>query len=158
MTQPFIPFAIHKATGKVVDISSVDAGLNCGCICPGCYTDVVAKKGDTNRWHFAHHLLEADDYCSFAFNAGVRCFILQELNKLIDIYVPCTALFKNRKLTINAIEAEQHENSPVDFFIYAHDTCIAVCLTHAQHPFDGDLLDQLPKHYSIVTNGVKLIH
>lgn len=40
--------------GEFVHISAVESGLKCGCVCPGCSTTLVAKKGDLNRHHFAH--------------------------------------------------------------------------------------------------------
>ncbi|MGQ4276457.1 competence protein CoiA family protein [Pseudidiomarina sp. E22-M8] len=150
MNKPFIPFGIQESTGKLVDISAVNSGLDCSCICPGCGGDLVARKGDRKRWHFSHHQLEEDDPCSFAFEAGLRCMIWQELNKLTEIFVPCTAMFKNRNLIVDAIETGLEDDYPIDFIVYAQDACIAVCLTHAQHPFDSDLLNRLSRNIAIL--------
>ncbi|MEA3587658.1 hypothetical protein J6I75_04775 [Pseudidiomarina sp. 1APP75-27a] len=150
MNKPFIPFGIQKSTGKLVDISAVHSGLDCSFSCPGCDGDLVAKKGATNRWHFSHHQLEADDSCSFAFEAGLRCIISQELNRLRDMFVPCTAMFKNRNLTVDAIEIGLEDDFPIDFIVYAQDATIAVCLTHQHHPFDSDLLNRLPRNVAIL--------
>ncbi|MDN7126909.1 hypothetical protein J6J08_05910 [Pseudidiomarina sp. 1APR75-33.1] len=150
MTQSFIPFAIEKESGKFVEVSEVHSGLKCDCICPCCYGDLVARKGDVKQWHFAHHQTEVDDCCHFSFQASIRGMILQQLNKLTSIFVPCTALFKNRQLTVDALEEEDHNEHAVDFFIYSQDACIAVCLTHTQHPFDSDVLAQLPNTVSVL--------
>ena len=50
-------FAIRKADGKrvsIADLSLDDRGLNCGCKCTFCQTDLQARMGTKNRWHFAH--------------------------------------------------------------------------------------------------------
>lgn len=41
--------------GALVFIDEVENGLNCGCICPHCQGVLIAKKGEKNSHHFAHH-------------------------------------------------------------------------------------------------------
>lgn len=41
--------------GTVVHISQVPSGLACGCICPGCASPLIARKGPLNVHHFGHH-------------------------------------------------------------------------------------------------------
>ena len=41
--------------GALVFIDEVDNGLNCGCVCPHCKGVLIAKKGEKNSHHFAHH-------------------------------------------------------------------------------------------------------
>ena len=54
--------ALHKDTGKVVDVESVPNGLKCGCICAGCGGEMVAKNNGTKKaHHFAHY--EATKSC-----------------------------------------------------------------------------------------------
>src|SRR5580658_8030351 len=48
-----LPFGLQN--GKLVDISSVESGLACNCVCPSCGQRLVAKKGEINQHHFAHH-------------------------------------------------------------------------------------------------------
>lgn len=42
--------------GRMVSVDDVDRGRACGCFCPapGCAAPVLARKGERNRWHFAH--------------------------------------------------------------------------------------------------------
>lgn len=40
--------------GKLVHVSEVDTGIQCGCICPSCKSPLIAKKGDRKIHHFAH--------------------------------------------------------------------------------------------------------
>lgn len=41
--------------GRRVDITSVENGLQCRCVCFDCGQPVIAKQGPKLRWHFAHH-------------------------------------------------------------------------------------------------------
>ncbi len=43
--------------------SAVEGGLACGCHCPGCGRQLLAKKGKTQRWHFAHYQGGGDQHC-----------------------------------------------------------------------------------------------
>ncbi|MGD9706666.1 MAG: competence protein CoiA family protein [Candidatus Delongbacteria bacterium] len=40
--------------GKLVQISEVEQGQNCGCVCPSCGRPLLARKGDIKIHHFAH--------------------------------------------------------------------------------------------------------
>lgn len=40
--------------GKTVHISEVESGLKCGCICPACGENLIARKGMKVIHHFAH--------------------------------------------------------------------------------------------------------
>lgn len=41
----------------MVSITDVPSGLACGCVCPECKCQLVAKKGAVVRHHFAHHTI-----------------------------------------------------------------------------------------------------
>jgi len=49
-----IPFA-WDSKGRWRDVSDVERGLKCGCVCPACRGPLVARKGDERIHHFAHH-------------------------------------------------------------------------------------------------------
>jgi len=42
--------------GRMVSVDEAERGRACGCLCPapGCGAPVLARKGERNRWHFAH--------------------------------------------------------------------------------------------------------
>lgn len=52
-TAHHIPFGIDS-DGVVVDAYSVERGLACHCICPGCKHPLMAKQGDIRVHHFSH--------------------------------------------------------------------------------------------------------
>lgn len=45
---------------KLIHINDVEQGLKCGCICPNCEANLIAKKGNVNKHHFAHESKECD--------------------------------------------------------------------------------------------------
>ena len=49
-----IPFGID-ASGTARDASAVENGLKCGCCCPSCGGELVARQGEVRADHFAHH-------------------------------------------------------------------------------------------------------
>ncbi|MBX9297180.1 hypothetical protein K5M33_15720 [Chromobacterium vaccinii] len=48
-----IPFGLKD--GVLVEVGEVSQGLACGCICPACRGPLVARHGQINIHHFAHH-------------------------------------------------------------------------------------------------------
>ncbi|GAB3317149.1 competence protein CoiA family protein [Luteimonas notoginsengisoli] len=56
-----VPFG--ERDGVLYPPSAVDSGLACGCRCPGCGQQLLAKKGQTQRWHFAHYHGGGDEHC-----------------------------------------------------------------------------------------------
>jgi competence CoiA-like predicted nuclease len=49
-----IPFGLRESDNALVDVSDVQNGKQCGCVCPSCHTPLEARQGDINAWHFAH--------------------------------------------------------------------------------------------------------
>lgn len=49
-----LDFALLRKTGRIVDITMVERGLNCDCVCAHCGAALLARKGRKNRHHFAH--------------------------------------------------------------------------------------------------------
>lgn len=50
-----LPVGIDKESGSLRKIDEVSRGLECNCLCPGCNTPLVARKGEQKSHHFAHH-------------------------------------------------------------------------------------------------------
>lgn len=51
-----LDFARSRRSGLMVDITMVERGLACDCVCDKCGATLQAKKGPKNRHHFAHHV------------------------------------------------------------------------------------------------------
>ncbi len=56
-----VPFG--ERDGVLYPPAAVDGGLACACHCPGCGRQLLAKKGQSQRWHFAHYQGGGDEYC-----------------------------------------------------------------------------------------------
>lgn len=44
----------ENAEGKMVHVDTVPNGKHCGCVCPNCHEQLVARQGDVNAHGFAH--------------------------------------------------------------------------------------------------------
>lgn len=53
MSGEHIPFGLHS-NGALVDVTEVNRGHKCDCICPGCGTPLSARQGEKVSWYFAH--------------------------------------------------------------------------------------------------------
>lgn len=86
-----IPFALHTATGELVDVSSVKNGEACGCTCPGCGSTLVARQGPVNNWHFGHkHSASYDSTkreCEYSFFFSVRAMSKQIFSKASTLQI-----------------------------------------------------------------------
>ncbi|MCC3817975.1 hypothetical protein IB293_21965 [Vibrio parahaemolyticus] len=82
-----IPFGLKD--GKYYDVSEVERGRGCGCICPSCKQVLVARKGDPEKMahHFAHDKKAQEDQeekieCEYSFCVVARLVIKQSLRDL----------------------------------------------------------------------------
>ena len=86
MSETLIPFALHVATGKLVEVGEVPRGMACGCVCPGCNTPLVARHCDERIDHFAHKTRnsyqETKQECYYSFFVSVRSMCKQILSEV----------------------------------------------------------------------------
>ncbi|EJG0880203.1 hypothetical protein CGI29_23740 [Vibrio parahaemolyticus] len=87
-----IPFGLKD--GKYYDVSEVERGRACGCICPSCKQVLVAKKGDPLKMahHFAHDKKAQEDQdekieCEYSFCVVARLVIKQSLRELTSFEI-----------------------------------------------------------------------
>lgn len=74
--------------GKLVHINEVEKGLVCNCLCPHCKSQLVAKKGEHNKQHFAHYKL-AD--CNHGTETALHLMaksIIEQTGKIFVPYIP----------------------------------------------------------------------
>lgn len=79
-----IPFALDPA-GNWRDVSEVERGLACKCVCPECAGRVVAKKGEIRAHHFAHDDLRECRHALEASIFGVTVELLREPNAMLQL-------------------------------------------------------------------------
>lgn len=114
---------------SIVNISDVESGLKCGCICPACNKPLVAKKGMKKMHHFAHHTKEN---CEYGYESSLHLAakeILSNAEKMVipPVYIkfPYSSkcdelLYDARSIKIDKVELEQHFDSIIpDVVLYS---------------------------------------
>lgn len=111
---PRLTWAI-AANGELVHISEVQRGLQCGCVCPMCHSDLVAKQGKVQEHHFAH---AKGAECAHAVETALHLAAKDILAKRREIVLPAVeihfpyssrhiAVAPERRYLIEAIEVER---------------------------------------------------
>lgn len=81
------PFGVRD--GKVIvisDLSPGERGLQCGCLCPHCHGNLLARMGEKKVHHFAHTKDACDE--TAAFLAGLFQLFLQIIHETSRFYAP----------------------------------------------------------------------
>ncbi len=60
-------------------IGEVERGAECGCHCPACGSQLVARQGMANDWHFAHDTAPERPECDAAAMQLLRGFVIDQL-------------------------------------------------------------------------------
>lgn len=96
MSSNLIPFGLHISSGRLLDISEVERGKACECVCPACKQRLVARFCVDRSDHFAHDKDSSDQgvneiECSLSFYVAMRLMIkqcLREMPDLLDFTIP----------------------------------------------------------------------
>lgn len=87
-----IPFGFKK--GRLVEVDDVPSGLRCGCVCPGCQGDLIARKGEVNAHHFAHAHAKDSDLCEYGTETAIHLMAKQILCEEKGIFAPASLIEK----------------------------------------------------------------
>lgn len=79
MSNNKIPFGLKN--GLLVDVSEVESGLACGCICPSCKRKLQANKGQIVSHYFSHDPSAETKACESAFETSVHLMAKQILSE-----------------------------------------------------------------------------
>lgn len=79
-----LPYGL-RADGTLAHVADVVSGLACGCICLGCGTPLVARKGKVKVHHFAHH---ADRACAGAWESTLHLLAKEVIAAARSISLP----------------------------------------------------------------------
>lgn len=80
---PKLPFGLKD--GKLVEISAVGRGLDCGCTCPCCGSRLVARKGERKVAHFSHY---QNPECEHGFETALHLAAKSILEHRREIRLP----------------------------------------------------------------------
>jgi hypothetical protein len=115
-----IPFGFHQESKKLVDVSGVSRGKNCGCFCSSCKAPLIAPQGKLKEWHFAHWRksdeIETKIVCEYSFAVSVRLMIHQLALEGLSLHAPKYTLFVQ---DYNEKYCEYHQEE--------------ICVTEASH-------------------------
>ena len=85
------PFAVKNGSIILIeDLSANERGLKCGCHCPACNGEFIARMGKIKVHHFAHSKEPCDEVV--AYTSGLYRMIHQILADGSPFYVPALAL------------------------------------------------------------------
>lgn len=160
--------ANHKLTyalrdGRTIAISDVESGLKCGCICPSCGEELVARKGDKRVHHFAHR---SDSSCEYGYETSLHLAAKEILASAKKMVVPPVVLkftsYKDheviseaKEITIDRVELEQHFDGLIpDVVVYAGDDRLFVEI-FVTHPVTDEKLEKI-KEANISTIEINL--
>lgn len=153
-----LPFGLQN--GKLVDISAVESGLACNCVCPSCRQGLVAKKGEFNQHHFAHdNAIE----CEGAVETALHIYAKNILEKHKRMVLPPVCLANSDKLIFPATEVtfdkvvlEKRVNQIIpDLIVFIRDKplLIEIAVTHFVDKFKESKIFELG--YSAIEINVK---
>jgi hypothetical protein len=106
--------------GQLLSIHEVEQGLACGCVCPGCGAELVARKGSQRAHHFAHH---NSAECNFgpesALHFRAKKVFLTEPYLLLPLLMITDAKKSNPELNLmDVIEGEIAQLSQIEIEKY----------------------------------------
>ena len=81
-----IRFALRD--GVPVDVSEVESGLACNCVCAACGDRLQAKKGKKNVHHFAHDPSGGTVVCASAFETSIHIMAKEILKEDGSLLLP----------------------------------------------------------------------
>lgn len=111
-----LPFGLKN--DRLVEVSEVLSGKRCGCVCPGCKKDLIAKKGEVNAHHFAHDHTEDSDNCKYGAETAIHKMAKQIISEEKAIFAPSKVIEKigtDRQLASHSVSREVHPEGPLFF-------------------------------------------
>jgi hypothetical protein len=78
----------ERTDGTIAHISEVSSGLGCNCVCPGCGTRLVARKGDKKDHHFGHYGIEDGRLCQTGPETALHKFAKEVLALRLELDLP----------------------------------------------------------------------
>lgn len=141
-----LPFGFKS--GQLVGIEEVESGLACNCKCPACGHVLVAKKGNLNQHHFAHH---NKSECSGAVETALHIKGKEILAKsrritLPPVFLANRQLFDQRNVTFDVIELEKRTADIVPDivgYINGRPLLIEIAVTHSVNQMKADKIYRL---------------
>ena len=150
--------------GNIVSIDEVQSGKNCGCVCPACGDELIARKGEKRMHHFAHR---SNEDCEYGYESSLHLAakdILSRSEKMVipPVYVefpqsgkPKELISKEREISIDDVELEKRFDDIIaDIVVDSGDEHFFIEI-YVTHPIDDEKLKKL-KEKKICTIEIDL--
>jgi hypothetical protein len=137
MSKPSVklPFGFRTSDGRLVDVLSVPNGKRCGCICPECKREIVARNNPTNAKvpHFAH---SAD--CVTAYETVIHEAAKQILRDVGWVWLPASIIAPRTKFVFtNHTLEKRYDRLVPDVTVWNNDKdrlALEIYVTHEVGP------------------------
>lgn len=150
--------------GNIVSIDEVQSGKECGCVCPACGDELIARKGQKRMHHFAHR---SNEDCEYGYESSLHLAakdILSRSEKMVipHVYVefpqsgkPKELLYPKKKIPVDRVELEKRFDDIIpDIVVYSGDKYFFIEI-YVTHPIDDEKLKKL-KEKNISTIEIDL--
>ena len=129
--------------GMITSIKDVQSGLKCGCVCPACGAQLVARKGMKKMHHFAHY---SGENCEYGYETSLHLAAKDILSKAKKMTIPAVYVhFPNSpkgdelvssemEVNIDRVELEKRINDIIpDVVVYTGGKCflVEIFVTHS---------------------------
>ena len=138
--------------GNIVSIADVPSGKECGCVCPACGDELIARKGEKRMHHFAHR---SNEDCEYGYESSLHLAakdILSRAKKMVipPVYVefpqsgkPKELISKEREISIDDVELEKRFDDIIpDIVVDSGDEHFYIEI-YVTHPIDDEKLKKL---------------
>lgn len=103
------PYGLRKSDNCLVYVDDVENGLNCGCVCPTCKRDLIAKQGDIREHHFAHRY-DKESCLHIQETYFLRAKEILEQSR--QIFLPAYDEFAAKNVAIKKIDIDKFSDNP----------------------------------------------
>lgn len=138
--------------GNIVSIADVPSGKDCGCVCPACGDELIARKGQKRMHHFAHR---SNEDCEYGYESSLHLAakdILSRSEKMVipPVYVefpqsgkPKELLYPKKEIPVDRVELEKRFDDIIpDIVVDSGDEHFFIEI-YVTHPIDDEKLKKL---------------
>ena len=142
---------IGLKNGKLIHISNlseIERGSKCECVCPQCGKNLIARMGEKNIWHFAH---EAEVKCDFGLGGSDGESPIHRYAKQIILEYKSVRIDEATLVNFVAMEEEHREGDTIlDILGVVEDSQELGIEIYYKHKVDSEKLEKLKARYKNV--------
>lgn len=103
--EKILTYAFDK-NNRLVHIDTVPNGLKCGCVCPCCRQELIAKKGEFREHHFAHK----GNTCAAYYETALHLLAKEIIKEEKAVMLPSYKNLEPKKVSFKEIEIEERRD------------------------------------------------